>query len=135
MELPEEGMWGHQESECSVSQKASSPSIITSMKSATNLVHVISKSHSPLPVIIFKYVITISKLCWVSLCLFWFETMSSSNIGIVVNIISINSLRWFESLVIESWICSLSSAWLAFSSCCEGPHWNSKKSLPGQLNN
>ena len=74
-----------------------------------NLVQVVSRSHSPLPVVIFKYVITVSKLSWVSLGLFGFKSVGASNGGLVVDMIRVLTLRWLESLVVETWVCGFSS--------------------------
>ena len=97
------------------------------MKSGSNLIQIVGSSHSPLPVIVLKYVITISKLAWVSFGLSWFESMGTSDSGLVIDMIRVLALRWVESLVIETWVSGSSSAGWSFSSSSgagECSHWH-----------
>ena len=80
------------------------------MESAANLVEVVGGSHSILPVVVLKDVIAIVKLIWVSVGLFWLESISSSEGRVELEEIAVVSLRWGESLVVELWVSVQSSA-------------------------
>ena len=56
MDLPDEGLGGHQEGEGGVADEASGPSIVGSVESSSDLVEIVSGSQSHLPVIIFENV-------------------------------------------------------------------------------
>ena len=112
----------HGETEESVAVKGTKPNVIRSVKSAGDLIKVISKSHSPFPVVTLENVVAVSELSRVSVSLSWFETVSTSHGGSIVDVDTIGTLCWLKSLVIPSWISSHSSAgltWLRTSSGSE----------------
>lgn len=110
VDLPEKSLRNHHEGEAGVCDEASGPSVIRSMESATNLVEVIRQSHFPLPVVGLEDIVAVSELSWVSLSLLWFETGGSSNISIEIKVVAIDGLGRLESLIVISWVSSLSSA-------------------------
>ena len=91
MDLPNEGLGGHQEGEGRVTNEASSPSVVRSVESASNLVEVVGRSKSHLPVIVLENVGAVFEGSWVSLCLFWGETSSTVNEGVIFKVVSIET--------------------------------------------
>jgi hypothetical protein len=85
------------------------------VKSAADLVKVIRKSHSPLPVVVLENIVAITELRWVSRSLLWLETVGASNIGIEIKVVAVQGRRWLESLVVVSWVSRLSSRGLSWS--------------------
>lgn len=132
MDLPDECLWGHHERESGPSNEASSPSVVRSTQSASNLVKVVSSSHSPLPVVILKNVIAVSKSIWVSRGLSWLESVSTSDVCLEINVLGINRLRCLKSLIVEAWVSSHSSAsfsWDWVSSGTKESHGGSSDKL------
>jgi hypothetical protein len=110
MNFPDKSLGGHEEAEGSVTSKSSSPSVVRSVKSSGNLVEIVSSAHSPFPVVVLEDVVAESKLRWVSLSLFRLESIGASNVSLEVEVVAIDALRRFKSLVVPSWVSSLSAA-------------------------
>lgn len=83
------------------------------MKARPDLVHVISSAHSPLPEVILKNVVGVSKLVGVTLSLKGLSTISALDVCPVVNVNVIKTLRRSESEVVVAWSRCLS----------ESSHW------------
>ena len=115
VELPDQSLGGHAPAECRIAQQSSSPPVIGSVESACNLVQIISSPHSPLPVVVLEDVVAVVELLWVTLCLLRLETMSTSDIRLVVEVVAVKSLGWLKSLVVPAWVSSLSSTGFAWS--------------------
>lgn len=125
VDLPDESLWDHQEGEPGVADEASGPAIVGSMESAADLIEVVGGSHSPLPVIVLEDVIAVFKLSWVPVSLLWLESTGTSHISVEVEVIAVNRGRWLESLIIVTWVTSLSSgglSWHLLSGGSEASH-------------
>ena len=85
------------------------------MESAADLVEVISSSHSPLPVVVLEEVVAVRELGWVSVGLSWLKSISTSNVGIEINILSaVKSIGMLESLIVPTWVAGLSETSLTW---------------------
>ena len=62
VDFPDKSLRGHEERETTVAGERSSPAIVRPVESASNLVQIVSSSHSPLPVVIFKDIIRVVEL-------------------------------------------------------------------------
>lgn len=109
VDLPEKSLRNHHESEAGVGNEASSPAIVGSVHSGSDLIKVIRESHSPLPVVVLEDMVAVIELSWVSLGLLWFETGGSSNVGSEIKVVAVNRSRWLESLIVISGVSCLSS--------------------------
>ena len=67
VEFPDHGIWHHVEGESSISKERSSPSVVWSVKSVSNLIEIVTCSLSPLPVVIGEDVSLVLELSWISL--------------------------------------------------------------------
>ena len=101
MNFPDEGLWSHEESKGSITGEETGPSIVRSVESGSDLVKIVTSSHSIFPVVVLENVAAKCELSWISLGLFCLESTSTSESGIVLKEISIVSLGWVEPLVVE----------------------------------
>jgi hypothetical protein len=85
------------------------------MHSGADLIEIIRKSHSPLPVVTLEDIIAVSELSWISFGLLWFKSAGSSNVGIEIKVVAVNGLRWLESLIVISGVSCLSTG--SFTGC------------------
>ena len=69
MDLPDEGLVEHEETEASPGYEGAGPAIVRAVASLVDLVEVVRCSHSPLPEIVLEDVVAILELIWVSFCL------------------------------------------------------------------
>jgi len=68
-----------------------------------DLIHVISSAHSPLPEVVLKNVVGVSKFVGVTLCLGGLRAISAVDLCPVVNVNVIKALRRSESEVVVAW--------------------------------
>ena len=128
MQFPDGSLRCHQETESSISTKSSGPSVVWSVESVGNLIKIISKSHSILPVVILEKVVAILESIWITVSLSCFKSISTSNASLKVKVISVKGTAWLESLIVPSWVGCLSETsftWLfSFNLCSEASSLN-----------
>lgn len=73
------------------------------MEARPDLIHVISSAHSPLPEVVLKNVVGVSKFVGVTLCLGGLSAISAMDLCPVVNVNVIKALRRSESEVVVAW--------------------------------
>lgn len=73
------------------------------MEARPDLIHVISSAHSPLPEVVLKNVVGVSKFVGVTLCLGGLSAISAVDLCPVVNVNVIKALRRSESEVVVAW--------------------------------
>ena len=73
------------------------------MKARPDLVHVISSTHSPLPEVVLKNVVGVSKLVGVTLSLGGLSAICAVDVCPVVNVNVVKALRRSESEVVVAW--------------------------------
>ena len=132
MDFPDESLRSHEESKGSVSEKCACPSVVRSMESAADLVEIITSSHSIFPVIVLENIATKSEFSWISLSLSWLKSTGTSESRVELKEVSVISLRWIKSLVVELWVSfessTVNSSWWSLglssseASCLEVDH-------------
>jgi len=108
VDFPEEGLVGHHEGETSPGNKGTSPSIVGSVESLRDLVKIVSSAHSPFPVVVLEDVVAELELGWVSLGFVTVFRVSSVEVGPLVVVHVIVTLRWSKSHVVVAW-CGITS--------------------------
>jgi hypothetical protein len=73
------------------------------VQSRPDLVHVVSSTHSPLPEVILKDVVGVSKLVGVALSLGGLGSIGALDVCPIVNVNVIKALRGSESQVVVAW--------------------------------
>lgn len=99
--FPDESLTSHHETESAPCSQSATPSIVGSMKSMSNLVKVISSTHSPFPVIVSEHVIAERMWGRISVGLTRFSH-GSDDIWVLTNINVVSTMRWSESQIVMS---------------------------------
>lgn len=100
MDLPDESLVEHKESESSVSNEGAGPSVVGSVKAGIDLIKVISSAHSPLPEVILEDVVAVGELVGVALSLAGLSSVGSVNAGPVVDVDVVETLGGAEAEVV-----------------------------------
>lgn len=131
MDFPEKGLGHHEEAEGGIAEEASGPSVIGSVKSATNLPEVVTQADGPLMTIVSEDITAVGEVIWVAVSLLWLNTAGTSEESLVVIIVvAITSVRWFKSFIVPSWVEGSSSTGWTWSDS-EAPHWCSNNHILG----
>jgi hypothetical protein len=80
------------------------------VKALVDLIKIISSAHSPLPEVVLENVVAVSELVRVALSLAGLSSVSSVNIGPIVHVDVVKTLRRSESEVVMAWGGCLSEA-------------------------
>ena len=101
--FPNESLVEHQESESSVCNHGAGPAVVGSVQAGIDLVEVIRCAHSPLPEVVLEDVVAVSELVGVALGLGGFGAVGSVDVGPIVHVLVIKTLRGAESEVVVAW--------------------------------
>jgi hypothetical protein len=108
VKLPQHGLVEHQEAERSVAHEHPGPGVIRSVESGVDLVQVVGGSESPLLEVVLEEEAAVGELGGVSLGFVLFLPVGSVDVGSILHINIVKTLRWSESQVVVSWLCCLS---------------------------
>lgn len=104
VQLPESTLGEHHEAESSVAHEASGPPIVGSVQVVRDLVQVVASTHAPLPVVVLEEIVAPRKLAWVTLGFSSLWTISSMERVNIVEVDTVDTLRWLETHIVVAWV-------------------------------